>query len=525
MNGQAMPRADVVIIGGGMAGLTLALQLRQENPDIDIRVLERSALPPPHATHKVGESTVEIGSWYLDRTLGLGDLLERRQLRKFGLRFFFGGGAIDDLSQADELGASRLLPVRSFQLDRGILESDLADLAAERGIRVTPRATVRRVEEDAAAGGWRVEYRLDGGDARIGCRWVVDASSRSSILKRRFDLALESPHKINAVWFRIEGPIDIDGMSTDAAWHGRVTGMARRMSTNHFMGRGYWIWFIPLPGERTSVGIVSDPQIHSFENFRSYGACLDWLDREQPLCAQALRAYGETPMDFRYLCGFSHDCKRLWSGEGWALTGEAGLFADPFYSPGADFIAMSNTFLTRIVSESLRDRNVRVPTLVYEQIYKSFYATSMALYQDQYPGFGDSRMMVLKSTWDYAYYWSVLALLFVTGGMTNLDTMRRVEPTLVGVQKMHREMQAEFREMAARAEQSPGRGRFFDQRAIPILLQLNGELEDEPGDIAARIVNNAERLERLAPVVRRELRAPTMSGNCELLGDLAARLG
>ena len=36
-------------------------------------------LPPPAATHKVGESTVEIGSWYLDRTLGLGDLLEQRQ--------------------------------------------------------------------------------------------------------------------------------------------------------------------------------------------------------------------------------------------------------------------------------------------------------------------------------------------------------------------------------------------------------------------------------------------------------------
>ena len=77
MTASPMPRADVAIIGGGMAGLTLALQLRQENPDLDIRVLERSVLPPPAATHKVGESTVEIGSWYLDRTLGLGDLLEQ----------------------------------------------------------------------------------------------------------------------------------------------------------------------------------------------------------------------------------------------------------------------------------------------------------------------------------------------------------------------------------------------------------------------------------------------------------------
>jgi 2-polyprenyl-6-methoxyphenol hydroxylase-like FAD-dependent oxidoreductase len=53
---------DVAIIGGGLAGLTLAAQLQQENEDLSIAVLERSTLPPPAAAHKVGESTVEIGA-------------------------------------------------------------------------------------------------------------------------------------------------------------------------------------------------------------------------------------------------------------------------------------------------------------------------------------------------------------------------------------------------------------------------------------------------------------------------------
>ena len=42
---------DVAIIGGGLAGLTLAAQLQQENEDLSIAVLERSTLPPPAAAH------------------------------------------------------------------------------------------------------------------------------------------------------------------------------------------------------------------------------------------------------------------------------------------------------------------------------------------------------------------------------------------------------------------------------------------------------------------------------------------
>jgi len=383
---------------------------------------------------------------------------------------------------------------------------------------------VRRVEEAGAAGGYRVVYRLDDSEAMIACRWVIDASSRGSVLKRQFNLALDSPHKINAAWFRIDGAIDIDSWSSNPAWHGRISGMPRRMSTNHFLGPGYWIWFIPLPGDRTSVGIVADPSIHPFETFRDYSSCLGWLQLHQPMCAQAIAAHGDMPMDYRYLRGFSHDCKRLWSSDGWALTGEAGVFADPFYSPGADFIALSNTFLTRIIGRDLAGESVRAEALIYEQLYKSFYSSSMSIYQGQYPGFGDSRLMVLKSTWDYAYYWSVLALLFVSGRMTDLATMRQLEPTLVSLQKLHRSMQGDFRSAAERRVHSPGRGRFFDQRAIPILLQLNGELEGEHGDIPARVARNARLLERLAATLRQELDGPGTTGDCELLGDLRARL-
>ena len=61
--------ADVVIMGGGLAGLTLAIQLRQRMPTLDILVLERMRHPVTEAAHKVGESSVEIGAHYFDRML------------------------------------------------------------------------------------------------------------------------------------------------------------------------------------------------------------------------------------------------------------------------------------------------------------------------------------------------------------------------------------------------------------------------------------------------------------------------
>ena len=122
---------DVTILGGGLAGLTLAIQLRQGNPDIDVCVLERREHPVREAAFKVGESTVEIGAHYLSHVLGLREHLDSQQLRKFGFRFFFSEGR-SDLDRCCELGVSRLLPTPSWQLDRGRFENFLGVQASSR---------------------------------------------------------------------------------------------------------------------------------------------------------------------------------------------------------------------------------------------------------------------------------------------------------------------------------------------------------------------------------------------------------
>src|ERR1700693_3638723 len=104
VNGACAGSYDVVILGGGIAGLTLALQLRQSLPDVRLLVAEKQPHPVPEAAHKVGESSVEIQAHYLRDVLGLQEHLDEQQLHKLGLRMFFSHDGNTDITERAEYG-------------------------------------------------------------------------------------------------------------------------------------------------------------------------------------------------------------------------------------------------------------------------------------------------------------------------------------------------------------------------------------------------------------------------------------
>ncbi|MET0543373.1 MAG: tryptophan 7-halogenase, partial [Variovorax sp.] len=184
---------DVVIMGGGLAGLTLALQLKNRFEDIDVLVLERRSHPVPHAAHKVGESSVEIGAHYFDTVLGLKPHMQEAQLRKFGFRFFFSEGR-RDIDQVTEIGASRYLSVPSYQIDRGIFENYLAEEAARRGVQVIDGAVVRAGDLAEVDAPHRLRWTSDGVTHEASTRWLVDACGRAGLIKRKLGLAQPNAH-------------------------------------------------------------------------------------------------------------------------------------------------------------------------------------------------------------------------------------------------------------------------------------------------------------------------------------------
>jgi len=231
-------------------------------------------------------------------------------------------------------------------------------------------------------------------------------------------------------------------------------------------------------------------------------------------------------MDFEKLANLSHGSKQVWSSNRWAMTGESGLFADPFYSPGTDFIALSNTFITDLVTRDCSDAERSIRTSVYEKLYQSFYASTMSLYQGQYGGFGDTRLMSVKTTWDYVYYWSILAWLFFRDVLTDLTFLRTAQTEITRIRTLNEEVQKVFRHRAAENRVDRGSGRFIDQISIPILVQLNAALLEQPDSAEKELKENCARLEQLAPMLLGILdgRGAPGAATRELLGDLEKRL-
>src|SRR6188508_2604603 len=162
---------DVIILGGGLAGLALSLQLRKSKPDISILVLERRESSAATAAHKVGESTVELGSHYLREVLGLKEYLEEFELPKHGLRFFFPTENKDDIATRVELGPRERLPTPSHQLDRGTLENFLFKRTQELGTEVLLGATVKDVEIGTT--NHTVAFMKDGVEIKTQARWIA----------------------------------------------------------------------------------------------------------------------------------------------------------------------------------------------------------------------------------------------------------------------------------------------------------------------------------------------------------------
>ncbi|MCB1057085.1 MAG: hypothetical protein KDD11_16405 [Acidobacteria bacterium] len=424
---QVPGTVDVIILGGGLAGLSLARQLLLAGGKRILLLEHEEVLPDPR--QKVGESLVQVGGYYFSRVLDLEDHLLHEHFLKYNLRFYWPapgrpGTGLEDYSQAY---VRKLSNVTSYQLDRNRLEEELLRLNGEDPafdlVLGARRLEVELADAGAPGADHRVTFETHGRRHEVAARWVVDATGRGRVLARQRQMTDPGTIRHGTFFFWVDGLVDVERLTALSRRDTRLAASRRHtghlpyvLATNHFMGDGFWLWVIPLR-HKTSFGVVFDRATFDHRRVAGPEAMIDWMCEEFPLFEHDLRQ--RKVVDWGGFKDFSHTCAATIDPARWAITGVAGRFSDPLYSPGSDLIALHNTLITAAIHAPEAELESRAA--LYERQMQAIFDAYIPSYAESYGVLGDPEAFSLKYTWELAVYFAF----YVFPTLSDLWTDRR----------------------------------------------------------------------------------------------------
>jgi flavin-dependent dehydrogenase len=460
---------DVIVFGGGLAGMGAALQLKRLRPETSVVLAEKRTFPVPEGAYKVGESAAEVGAHYLKESLELRQHMDEDQIRKFSLRIFSSNNGNQDITRRPEFGFCRLSPLKTYQIDRGRLENKLAEEVDKAGIEFLQGHSVSSFDLGPDRHSATVKDG-EGNTRDYSAKWIIDASGRVSLLRRQLGLTIDIEHDVNAAWFRVPYRLTVDEWSDDQAWRARVPNGRRWASTCHLVGEGYWIWLIPLASGSHSVGVVADPNFVPFEEIRRYDTLMEWLRKKEPQLADKLPDTEDGLLDFRKLKNYAYGTRRGLSPQRWALTGEAGLFLDPLFSTGFDFIAVANTLGTRLIQGALDDEpDFKKRLKAYNRFYLGQFMAWEPAFAGQYEVFRDAQATSAKMVWDNASYFLFPVPMITSGHFLDYEFTAKMVEEFRPHFYMNIQMQRMFKEWS-RAE--------YDRQAAGFVYGNDSSVEE-----------------------------------------------
>mgnify|MGYP001031699481 CR=1 FL=1 len=395
---------DVIIIGGALSGAATAIELLKRKGDLRILIIESSE----RHGRRVGESTVEVSSYFLGRVLGLSGELNRNHISKQGLRLWFANEETESLGDCSELGPQFNVLFPGYQIDRARLDEVVLEKAQSRGAFLKRPAKVTDVQL-TPGGLQRVCVTESEGRHEYTARWVVDASGVRALIGRKNDwIRTNEAHPIATVWSRWKGAMDWDDEALHGEfpeWGARVFGV-RNSSTNHLMGLGWWAWWIPLQDGDVSIGLVYDQRLMELPEGKELGKRLKEVLDSHPAGARLLRDAEYIEGDVHFRRNFAYSSTRLMDA-GVALVGDAAGFMDPFYSPGLDWVCYTVMASVPVIVDSLA-RGVTCGDAVLKhnrEFSNSYQRWFEAIYKDKYYYIGDYELMGIAFKLDLGLYY------------------------------------------------------------------------------------------------------------------------
>ena len=348
---QEPGNADVVVIGGGPAGSTVATMLARKG--VSVLLLERERFPRQH----VGESLLPASIPVLEDLGVLAAVEQAGFLPKWGATMVWGRERTPWSWYFKE--TNRSYP-HSYQVWRPQFDQLLLDNSRAHGVEVRERCRVLEVllEQGRVTG---LRYRDDSGrEDRVHASFIVDASGQAGVLSHQLGLRRwDSFFQNLAVYAYFAGakrlpPPDDGNIFIESYPQG-------------------WLWNIPLHTGWTSVGAVVDSALGQ-EGIAQQGpeGFLKEQIAQAPHMADMLAGVQLVSEPF-VVRDWSYLCDRV-AGDGYVLVGDAACFIDPLFSSGVHLALMSGVLAAAYVTTVLKDSSMAEPAAqVYQDLYYQEY--------------------------------------------------------------------------------------------------------------------------------------------------------
>lgn len=321
MQNTATHEFDAVVIGAGPAGSSTAISLAQKG--YSVALIERESFP----RYRVGESLIPH-CWFSLERLGVLGKMETADFAQEKTSVQFASTDGEHVHHFPFSEHTDHPSGRTWQVRRADFDKMLADHAAELGAKTFFETNARGlIREDGRITGVKAETK-SGEELIFSAKVVLDASGRNLFSVSKTDW--REPDKVlkkMACWTYYKGAKrdGVDGTATTVA----------------YLPEKGWFWYIPLPDDVVSVGVVADRD-YLYRGERDPKAIFDreveiqqWI-KDHVEDAEQVGEYRVTG-DYSYRSRYSAE-------DGLVLVGDAFAFLDPVFSSGV-FLALRSGVL------------------------------------------------------------------------------------------------------------------------------------------------------------------------------------
>lgn len=416
---------DVVIMGAGFAGVCQARHLLLNIPNIRVAIVDPRSEQPSKKEHRLGESTVEIAALFLFKELGLHEYLIEKHTPKAGLHFHWPKhvAKTESINDYYSTWVNRQLSIPSFHLNRSKFDRDMLQMNKQMGAHFY---NGRVVDVDLTSGDLvkTVKVKIDKDYLELKTKHVVDASGRKFIIGRKTDNLLFDPENIFGIdtgtaWVWVK---NIDRTIFDDGLHPTETLASRYYATNHWMGKGHWLWMIPLDRDtmELSVGVIHHKEVIPVDQINTKDKFYAFLKANHNILYQLLKS-GEH-VDFNYWPRVAHTSKTLFSRDNWYVIGDAACIFDALYSLGTTMSAVAIESVTEIIrAKLLGESNVEEKRVAYNNFNLMFARFCNHLVSNHPKQLGNSSVMSWRVYSDPMWWFGVLVPMYIGKWHLDLD--------------------------------------------------------------------------------------------------------